>query len=96
MDSNPVEALKFQAYQQLLKLLFTAMIKPNLISLTAVHVYDFFHMQFPSTSNKAISPDLLHSAGYDNYTIIVLLSIMKVNDLEKCMLTCINFCQKVK
>ena len=26
--------------------------------------------------------------GYDNYTIIVLLSIMKVNDLEKCMLTC--------
>ena len=34
--------------------------------------------------------------GYDNYTIIVLLSIMKVNDLEKCMLTCINFCQKLK
>ena len=72
------------------------MIKPNLISLTAVHVYDFFRMQFSSTTNKAISPDYFIVPGYDNYTIVVLLSIMKVNDLEKCMLTCMNFCQKVK
>ena len=46
--STPLKPFTFQAYKQLLKLLLTAMIKANLISLTAVHVYDSFHVQFLS------------------------------------------------
>ena len=38
----------YKSCYYLYKLLFTVMIKANLISITAVHVYDFFHMQFPS------------------------------------------------
>ena len=46
--SGSLKVKIFQAYKQLLKLLFTATIKVNLTSITAVHVYDSFHMQFPS------------------------------------------------
>ena len=45
---NHVEALNFSGlYKELLKLLLTVMIKANLISITAVHVYDSFYVQFP-------------------------------------------------
>ena len=52
---TPFKSSIFQAHKQLLKLLFTDMIKANLISITAVHVYDSFHMQFPSIDNEELS-----------------------------------------
>jgi len=58
---TPVKPWTFQAYKQLLKLLLTAVIKANLISITAVHVYDSFHTQLLSIIilvKKNITKDL--------------------------------------